>query len=48
LVEQLASAGIEIVTPVSEAPGGWYADFRDPDCQLISTFQAGEKPRRLA
>jgi glyoxylase I family protein len=48
LIERLAAAGMEIVTPVSEAPGGWYADFRDPDGQVISFFQAGEKPRRLA
>jgi glyoxylase I family protein len=48
LIERLAAAGIEIVTPVSEAPGGWYADFRDPDRQVISFFQAGEKPRRFA
>jgi glyoxylase I family protein len=48
LIEGLAAAGIEIVTPVSEAPGGWYADFRDPDGQIISFFQAGEKTRRLA
>ena len=48
LIERLATAGIEIVTPVSEAPGGWFAAFRDPDDQVISFFQAGEKPRRLA
>jgi glyoxylase I family protein len=48
LIERLAAAGIEIVTPVSEAPGGWYADFRDPDRQVISFFQAEEKPRKLA
>jgi predicted enzyme related to lactoylglutathione lyase len=47
LIERLAAAGIEIVTPVSEAPGGFYADFRDPDGQVISFFQAGEKPRKL-
>lgn len=48
LIERLASAGIEIVTPVSEAPGGWYADFRDPDGQVISFYQAAEQPRTLA
>lgn len=47
LIERLAAAGIEIVTPVSEAPGGWYADFRDPDGQVIAFFQAGDKPRQL-
>lgn len=45
LIERLASAGVEIVTPVSEAPGGWYADFRDPDGQIVSFFQAEDKPR---
>jgi glyoxylase I family protein len=48
LIERLAAAGIEIVTPVSEAPGGFYADFRDPDGQVVSFFQAGDKPRTLA
>jgi len=48
LIERLAAAGIEIVTPVSEAPGGWYADFRDPDRQIISFFQPAEKPRKIA
>jgi glyoxylase I family protein len=47
LIETLAAAGVEIVTPVSEAPGGWYGDFRDPDGQIISFFQAAELPRRL-
>lgn len=48
LIERLAAAGMEIVTPVSEAPGGWYADFRDLDGHVVSFFQAGEKPRRIA
>jgi predicted enzyme related to lactoylglutathione lyase len=48
LIERLAAAGMEIVTPVSEAPGGWYADFRDADGHVISLFQEGEKPKRLA
>ena len=47
LIERLASAGVEIVTPVSEAPGGWFADFRDPDGQIVSFYQAGEMPRRV-
>lgn len=47
LIERLASAGVEIVTPVSEAPGGWFADFRDPDGQIVSFYQAGEMPRAL-
>lgn len=47
LIERLASAGVEIVTPVSEAPGGWFADFRDPDGQIVSFYQAGEMPRKV-
>ncbi len=45
LIERLAAVGVEIVTPVSEAPGGWFADFRDPDGQVVSFYQAAEVPR---
>lgn len=48
LVERLAAAGAEIVTPVSPAPGGWFAEFRDPDGQLVSYYQSRDRPRRLA
>ena len=48
LIERLAAAGVEIVTPVSEAPGGWFADFRDPDGQIVSFYQAEAAPRALA
>jgi glyoxylase I family protein len=44
LVASLAAAGVDIVTPVSEAPGGWSADFRDPDGHMISFFQDGALP----
>lgn len=47
LIERLAAVGVEIVTPVSEAPGGWFADFRDPDGQVVSFYQAAEAPRKL-
>lgn len=47
LIERLATVGVEIVTPVSEAPGGWFADFRDPDGQVVSFYQAAEVPRKL-
>ncbi|MBX3221223.1 MAG: hypothetical protein KF795_11940, partial [Labilithrix sp.] len=30
VVDAFAARGVTIVTPVSEAPGGWSADFRDP------------------
>lgn len=48
VVASLAAAGVEIVTPVSEAPGGWSADFRDPDGHIVSFYQAAALPRELA
>lgn len=48
MVASLAAAGVEIVTPVSEAPGGWSADFKDPDGHVMSFFQAESLPRALA
>ena len=47
LVEQLAKRGVEIVLPVSEAPGGWTSDFRDPDGHVLSFYQSNKSPRRL-
>lgn len=41
----LAAAGIELVTAVSEAPGGWSVDFKDPDGHILSLYQDGDKPR---
>ncbi|HEY1098778.1 MAG TPA: VOC family protein [Myxococcota bacterium] len=41
----LSAAGIEIVTAVSEAPGGWTCDFKDPDGHLLSLYQEGNQPR---
>ncbi len=45
LVSSLAAAGVEIVTPVSEAPGGWSAELRDPDGHMLSLYQDGGLPR---
>ncbi len=47
IVADLAAQGITIVTPVSEAPGGWSADFLDPDGFGLGLWQAGELPRSL-
>ncbi|HLU24424.1 MAG TPA: VOC family protein [Longimicrobiales bacterium] len=47
VVASLAAAGVEIVTPVTEAPGGWSASFRDPDGHEISLFQSEALPRVL-
>lgn len=48
LVASMAGAGVEIVTPVSEAPGGWSADFKDPDGNLMSFYQDASLPKTLA
>jgi len=45
IVEQLARKGAEIVVPVSEAPGGWTADFLDPDGHVFSIYQSNKHPR---
>ena len=43
VVEELAKAGAEIVTPVSHAPdGGLTADFLDPDGHVLSLYQPVE------
>jgi predicted enzyme related to lactoylglutathione lyase len=47
IVESLAAKGVTIVTPVSEAPGGWSADFLDPDGFGLGLWQAEDKPRSL-
>jgi len=47
IVAGLAAKGVTIVTPVSEAPGGWSADFLDPDGFGLGLWQSGELPRSL-
>jgi predicted enzyme related to lactoylglutathione lyase len=47
IVAELADAGVTIVTPVSEAPGGWSADFLDPDGFGLGLWQSGDLPRSL-
>ena len=47
IVAELATSGVTIVTPVSEAPGGWSADFLDPDGFGIGLWQSEELPRSL-
>ncbi|WP_423065751.1 VOC family protein [Devosia sp. CN2-171] len=47
VVAALVEKGVTIVTPVSEAPGGWSADFLDPDGFGLGLYQSGEKPRSL-
>lgn len=47
VVAGLVAEGVTIVTPVSEAPGGWSADFLDPDGFGLGLYQSAEKPRSL-
>lgn len=45
MVTALAAAGVALVTPVTEAPGGWSAEFADPDGHMLSLYQDGALPR---
>jgi glyoxylase I family protein len=45
MVASLAAAGVELVTPVSEAPGGWSAEFKDPEGHTLALYQDGALPR---
>ncbi len=47
VVAALVEQGVTIVTPVSEAPGGWSADFADPDGFGLGLWQSGDLPRSL-
>jgi glyoxylase I family protein len=47
IAEALARKGVEIVTPVSEAPGGWSVSLADPDGHRLALFQFEAKPRRI-
>lgn len=46
VLEGLAGKGASIVTPVSHAPGGWSAEFSDPDGHQFSLYQSEDMPRR--
>ena len=46
VAEQLAKQGVQMLTPVSEAPGGWSFEFGDPDAHGLAFYQAEDKPRR--
>ena len=47
VAEALAARGVQVVTPVSEAPGGWSFNFADPDGHLLSLYQDGALPQRI-
>ena len=45
-VEALAARGVHLLTPVTEAPGGWSVEFSDPDGHPLAFFQAEALPRK--
>lgn len=45
--EGLVARGVQLLTPVSEAPGGWSLEFKDPDGHPLAFFQLEALPRRL-
>jgi len=47
IAEGLAELGAQMVTPVSEAPGGWSMEFKDPDGHALAFFQAESLPKRI-
>lgn len=44
--EALTERGVQLLTPVSEAPGGWSVEFKDPDGHPLAYFQFEALPRR--
>lgn len=44
--EALATLGAELLTPVTEAPGGWSVEFGDPDGHPLAFYQDAALPRR--
>jgi glyoxylase I family protein len=44
--EALVTRGVQVLTPVTEAPGGWSVEFKDPDGHPLAFFQAEALPRR--
>ncbi|MDH4442226.1 MAG: VOC family protein [Rhizobium sp.] len=47
IIADLEAKAVTIVTPVSEAPGGWSAEFLDPDGFTIGLWQSEAFPRSL-
>jgi predicted enzyme related to lactoylglutathione lyase len=46
VAERLVQQGVQLVTPVTEAPGGWSFEFGDPDACKLAFYQDGSLPRR--
>jgi glyoxylase I family protein len=47
LAERLVKQGVQVLTPVTEAPEGWSFEFADPDDHKLASFQYGSLPRKL-
>lgn len=45
-VEVLVERGVQVLTPVTEAPGGWSVEFKDPDDHPLAFYQSEALPRR--
>lgn len=45
--ESLAARGVALLTPVTEAPGGWSLEFKDPDGHPVAYFQDAALPRKV-
>lgn len=45
LAQRLVKQGVQVVTPVTEAPDGWSFELRDPDDHKLAFFQLGTLPR---
>ena len=45
LAERLVKQGVQVLTPVTEAPGGWSFELADPDDHKLAFFQDGSLPR---
>jgi glyoxylase I family protein len=44
--EGLVAQGVQLLTPVTEAPGGWSVEFSDPDGHPLAFFQDEALSRR--
>ena len=44
--EALVKNGVQLLTPVTEAPGGWSVEFADPDGHPLAFYQDGALSRR--
>ena len=48
LAERLVNQGVQVLTPVTEAPGGWSFELADPDDHKLAFFQLESLPRTRA